>query len=103
MCLLMSKQNLPSRQLAQSSSQLCICQVHIWCLACLLDHFSLLVQMDECYNLVPVGFDAFVDDAEVNQISMLDNLISSVCAGELRHNILNLWAVLCTCASTSSA
>lgn len=39
-------------------------------------------KMDECYNLVPVGFDAFVDDAEVNQISMLDNLISSVCAGQ---------------------
>ena len=42
-------------------------------------------QVDECYNLVPVGFDGFVDDADVTEITMLDNLISSVCAGESAH------------------
>lgn len=39
-------------------------------------------KVDECYNLVPVGFDGFVDDADVTEITMLDNLISSVCAGQ---------------------
>ena len=37
------------------------------------------MQVDECYNLVPVGFDAFAD---VTEISMLESLISSVCAGK---------------------
>ena len=45
----------------------------------------MMLQVDECYNLVPVGFDGFVDDADVTQITMLDNLISSVCAGESLH------------------
>lgn len=36
-------------------------------------------KVDECYNLVPVGFDAFAD---VTEISMLESLISSVCAGQ---------------------
>ncbi|DBB06801.1 TPA: hypothetical protein ACH3X3_009464 [Trebouxia sp. C0006] len=39
-------------------------------------------KVDECYNLVPVGFDGFVDDADVTEITMLDDLISSVCAGQ---------------------
>lgn len=43
------------------------------------------MQVDECYNLVPVGFDGFVDDADVTEITMLDDLISSVCAGESIH------------------
>ena len=42
----------------------------------------MVLQVDECYNLVPVGFDGFVDDADVTEITMLDDLISSVCAGE---------------------
>ena len=41
------------------------------------------VQVDECFSLVPVSFDAFTDDdADITDITMLDNLISSVCAGE---------------------
>ncbi|KAL0042886.1 hypothetical protein WJX79_002662 [Trebouxia sp. C0005] len=40
-------------------------------------------KVDECYNLVPVGFDGFVDDADVTEITMLDDLISSVCAGQI--------------------
>lgn len=64
------------------------------CLNCLpsklCEHFSYMdskmsrgaLQVDECYNLVPVGFDGFVDDADVTEITMLDDLISSVCAGE---------------------
>lgn len=38
-------------------------------------------QAADCHNLVPIGFDGFVDDADVTEIGLLDSLITSVCAG----------------------
>ena len=45
--------------------------------------FTLQGQAADCHNLVPIGFDGFVDDADVTEIGLLDSLITSVCAGKL--------------------
>lgn len=57
----------------------------------------MMLQVDECYNLVPVGFDGFVDDADVTEMTMLDNLISSVCAGESLHTCSYVCLCLFAC------
>ena len=43
--------------------------------------FLSCLQAAECHNLVPIGFDAFVDDADVTEIGLLDSLIQARCSG----------------------
>ena len=56
-------------------------------------------QAADCHNLVPIGFDGFVDDADVTEIGLLDSLITSVCAGKLP----GIFALLPSTASSTSA
>lgn len=39
------------------------------------------VQVDECHSLVPHEFNPF--EADLSELGLLDNLISSVCASKL--------------------
>ena len=40
----------------------------------------LYAQVEECHNLVPSEFDPF--EADLSELGLLDNLISSVCASK---------------------
>lgn len=49
-----------------------------------VNQLSSVTQVEECHNLVPSGFNPF--EADLSELGLLDNLISSVCASKSSDN-----------------